>query len=142
LVESFFHELLRAITTHSSLRTLDLTGFELDMDMDGTEATEEIAKMLSVNKQLEEIRIDEFVAEFDGDYPTFDPSAWDALVTPRLDCNVYRKRFPAIQKIRLLSTRTAVMARALAHVSNKPWLVWMLVSQNQDILASYRSTYQ
>jgi hypothetical protein len=136
LNESSFCELLRAISAHSSLRKLALTG--MSSFMDRTEAAKKVAKMLSVNKQLEEIRIDKVTADdFDKDWPLFDPAAWENLVTPRLDCNVYRKRFPAIQKIRLLSTRAAVMARALTHVSNKPWLVWMLVSQNHDILSSY-----
>jgi hypothetical protein len=126
LDESGFCEFLRAISAHPSLRTLDLTGCELRMDE--TEATEEVAKMLSVNKQVEEIRM--------GYFPFFSVS-WNTLVTPRLECNIYRKRFPAIQNIRSPSTRAAVMARALSHVSNKPSPAFMLLHQNLDILASY-----
>jgi hypothetical protein len=125
-----FCKLLSAISEHPSLRTLDLTNFIHDMAT--TEATKAVAKMLSDNRKFEEIRL----CDDDDDSP-FDSSTWYALVTPRLECNIYRKRVPAIQEIGLLSTRAAVLASALAHVSNKPWLVWTLVSQNHDILASY-----
>jgi hypothetical protein len=127
LNKSFFCELLRAISTHPSLQMLDLAYTSIDMDV--TEATKAVAEMLSVNEQLEEIRIKAFVS--------FESLAWDALVTPRLECNFYRKRFSAIQEIRPLSTRTAVLASALAHVSNKPSPAFMLLRENGDILASY-----
>jgi hypothetical protein len=124
--ESGFCKVLRAISTHSSLCTLDLTN--IDHDMDVTEASEEVAKVLSVNSQLEEIRMNNDV---------HDSSAWAALVTPRLECNVYRKRFAAIQEIRPLSTRAAVLTSALAHVSNRPSPAYMLLRLNGDILSSY-----
>jgi hypothetical protein len=117
--ESSFCELLRAISTHPTLRTLDLTFIRISI-MNGTEATKAVAEMLSVNKQLEEIR---FRASYSS---PFDCLAWHKLVTPRLECNVYRKRFPAIQEIRPQSTRAAVMASALARVSNKPSPAFML----------------
>jgi hypothetical protein len=93
--------------------------------MDKTAATKAVAEMLSVHKQLEGIRIKE---SFDS---SFDPAAWDILVTPRLEC------FPAILKIRLPSTRAAVLASALAHANNKPSPAFMLLRANVDILASY-----
>jgi hypothetical protein len=126
LNKSCFCEFLRAILAHSSLHTLYLTSS--DLDMKAPEASEEFAKMLSDNDQLEEIRIYKH-----GN----DSAAWDKLVIPRLECNVYRKRFPAIQEIRPLSTRAAVLASTLAHVSNKPSPAFMLLRQNVDILASY-----
>jgi hypothetical protein len=96
--------------------------------MDATEAFEVVAKILSVNDQLEEIRIHDNV---------LDSLAWAALVTPRLEYNVYRTRFPAIQEIRVPSTRAAILASALAHVSNKPSPAFMLLRLNGDILSSY-----
>jgi hypothetical protein len=128
LDEISFSELMRALSTHSSLLTLDLTGIKLNMN--GTKATKAVAEMLSVNTQLEGIRIED-------DVRTLSFDAWSALVTPRLACNVYRKRFPAIQEIRPLSTRAAVMASTLAHVSNKPSPAFMLLRENVDILSSY-----
>jgi hypothetical protein len=128
LDEISFSELMRALSTHSSLQTLDLTG--IDLNMNGTKATKAVAEMLSVNTQLEGIRIED-------DVRTLSFDAWSALVTPRLACNVYRKRFPAIQEIRPLSTRAAVMASTLAHVSNKPSPAFMLLRENVDILSSY-----
>jgi hypothetical protein len=100
--------------------------------MDETEATEEVAKMLSDNDQLEEIRIEE-----DDDDSPFDSLAWDKLITPRLEYNIYRMRLPPIQNIRPPSTRAAVMARALSHANDKPSPAFMLLCQNGDILSSY-----
>jgi hypothetical protein len=137
LDERGFCEFLRAISTHPSLRTLDLTC--RDLDMDKTAATKAVAEMLSVNKQLEGIIFhdedDDDDKDDDEDSP-FDSLAWVKLVTPRLECNVYRKRFPAIQNIRSPSTRAAVVARALSHANDKPSPVFMLLRQNVDILAS------
>jgi hypothetical protein len=133
--EISFCELLSAISKHSSLRTLDFTRISIST-MNGTDATKAVAKMLSDNKQLEEIRFRDDDDDDDDDSP-FDPTAWDKLVTPRLECNVYRKRFHAIQEIRPLFTRAAVLASALVHVSNKPSPVFMLLRQNIDILSSY-----
>jgi hypothetical protein len=124
--ESGFCKVLRAISTHLSLRTLNFT--DIGHDMDGTEATEEVAKILSNNDQLEEIRITSYY---------FDSAAWDKLVTPRLEYNIYRKLFPPIQNIRAPSTRAAVMARALSHLSNRPSPAFMLLRQNSDILSTY-----
>ncbi len=92
--------------------------------MDKIAATNTIVEMLSVNER------------HGFSYP-FDSSAWGKVVTPRLECNVYRKRFPAVQDIRAPSTLAAVLARALAHVSNKPSPVFMLLRQNGDMLSSY-----
>jgi hypothetical protein len=58
LDESGFCKLMRAISAHPSLKTLDLT--DIDIDMDGTDAIKEVAKMLSENGQLEGIRIDSY----------------------------------------------------------------------------------
>jgi hypothetical protein len=112
---------LRAISTHPSLRTLDFTG--INIDMDETEATKAVAEMLSHN------------------IIPFASSAWDKIVTPRLEYNVYRKRFHAIQEIRVPSTRAAVLASALAHVCNKPSPAFTLLRENGDIFASYSAEY-
>jgi hypothetical protein len=130
LAETCFRELLRAISAHSSLRMLALTGISIST-MDATEATKAVAEMLSVNKQLEEIRVSNSFS-----FP-FDMAAWDELVTPRLEYNIYRKRFPPIQNIRVPSTLAAVMARALSHISNRSSPAFMLLRQNSDILSIY-----
>jgi hypothetical protein len=130
--ESDFCELMRAISAHPSLRTLDL--IRIAPGMDEIDATKVVAKMLSDNDQLEEIRT---IDEYRPDDLPFDSSAWDSLVIPRLEYNIYRKRFPAIQETRVPSTRAAVMASVLAHVRNKPSPAFMLLRQNGDILSSY-----
>jgi hypothetical protein len=84
--------------------------------------------MLSVNKRSEVVPFYSY---------SFDKDDWDAFVVPRLECNKYRKLFPLIQTIEEASTRAAVLARALATFSSKLHLVWMLLSQNHDVVSSY-----
>jgi hypothetical protein len=126
---SCFCKVLRAISTHPSLCTVDLAYTSIDMD--ATEATKAVAEMLSVNEQLEEIRIEDRIRY------SFDSSVRVKLVIPRLEYNIYRKRFRAVQEIRVPSTRAAVLASALAHVSSKPSPVFMLFRENVDILSIY-----
>jgi hypothetical protein len=90
--------------------------------------TKAVADMLLVNKRVDRIH-------FDSD--TFDRDDWNACVAPVLDCNLYRDWIVAIQKIQDLSTRAAVVARALARVESKPSLVRMVLSHNHDVVCSY-----
>jgi hypothetical protein len=62
---------------------------------------------------------------------------WNKFVAPRIECNVYRKWSVVLHTIGELSSNSAVVARALARVARKPPLVWMLLSQNHDVLSSY-----
>jgi hypothetical protein len=87
------------------------------------ERTGAVADMLLVNKQLENV-------SFYDD--TIDCAIWDTFVAPRIECNWF---FP-LKKIAVPSTHAAVVARALAPVESKAWLVWMLLSQNHDIISS------
>jgi hypothetical protein len=124
-------ELLEAISLHPSLRSLDLTMQQSNSDIlleKRREVTEAVADMLSINEQVE------VMSFHDG---TFDKDDWNTNVVPRLECNVYRKRFPSIQRIGEASTRAAVLARALAKFASKPHLVLMLLNQNHDIVSSY-----
>jgi hypothetical protein len=89
--------------------------------------------MLTINERIE-------VVSFDDDI--FDEDDWNKNVSPRLECNLYRERFPAIQTIGEASTRAAVLARALAKFASKPHLVLMLLNQNHDILSSYLDSAQ
>jgi hypothetical protein len=121
-------ELMAAISTHPTLRTLNFQctrDFSEDNKRDRTKA---VADMLLVNTRVDRIHFDSV---------TFDRDDWNAFVTPRLDCNLHREWFVAIQKIQDPSTRAAVVARALARVERKPWLVWMVLSQSHDIVCSY-----
>jgi hypothetical protein len=130
MYESGLIELLKSISLHPSLRSLDLTMDRMDIDPK-KRITKAIADMLSVNERIEKMSFD------DG---TFYKDDWDAYVVPRLECNLYRKRSLSIQKIGEASTRAAVLARTLATFACKPHLVWMLLSQNHDILSSYQDT--
>jgi hypothetical protein len=129
--DSDWTELLESISLHPSLRYLNLNmhhGRPID-PMKRLEVTKVFANMLSVNERVEEIR-------FHDD--TFDKDDWHTNVSPRLECNLYRKRFPSIQKIEVAFTRAAVLARALAKFASKPHLVLMLLNQNHDIVSSFR----
>jgi hypothetical protein len=68
---------------------------------------------------------------------SFDLDDWSVLVAPRVECNLYRKRLSPIPKIKALPTRAAVVARALVRVEKKPSLIWMVLSQNYDVICNY-----
>jgi hypothetical protein len=117
-------ELMGVISTHQSLRTL---AFNIILEEDGypspsvkRDRTKAIADMLLTNRQVDEISFD---------YHTFDEALWNMLVTPRIECNIYRKRFVPLQMIGVSSTRAVLVASALARVTWNPSLVWMLLSQ-------------
>jgi hypothetical protein len=121
-------ELLKAISLHPSLRSLDLKMDRTGIDLKNRrETTKAVADMLSVNDRVMAMRFHD---------NTFDKDNWDAYVSPRLECNVYQKLFLSTQKIGEASTRAAVLAGALAKFASKPHLVWMLLNQNHDILSS------
>jgi hypothetical protein len=127
--ESDITELLESISLHPSLRSLDLTMRNSRSDlMKRRKCTKAVADMLLVNEQID-------VMSFD--YALFEKDDWDAYVVPRLECNLYRKRFPSVQKIEEASTRAAILASALGNFSRKPHLVWMLLKQSNDIVSSY-----
>jgi hypothetical protein len=127
--DSGWTELLGAISLHPSLRSLDLRTHRTDIDLKKRrQFTLAVADMLSVNDRVEAMSFHD---------KTFDKDKWDAYVSPRLECNLYRKLLLSIQEIGEASTRAAVLARALAKFARKPHLVWMLLNQNHDILSSY-----
>jgi hypothetical protein len=126
-------ELMGAITVHPSLRSLAFEWIHVEHEgpspsEEKRDRTEALADMLSANQQVEEIPFDD---------RTFDQTLWDSHIAPALECNLYRKRFVPLQKIGEPSTRAAVVARVLAHVTRNPSLVWMLLSQNHNVLFSY-----
>jgi hypothetical protein len=137
---------MAAISTHPTLRTLNFRNIcdvdsdnDSDVDSDNDrlspsssgkrDRANAIANMLLVNKHIDEIP---FSCEV-----SFDRDDWDALVAPRVECNLYRKRLSSFQKIKALSTRAAVVGRALVRVEKNPSLVWMVLSQNHDVVCSY-----
>jgi hypothetical protein len=122
-------ELLESISLHPSLRSLDLNRHRRGIDpTKRREFTKAVADMLSVNERVEAVSFHDDI---------FDKDHWDAYVAPRLECNLYRKWLPSILRIEEASTRAAVLARTLATFSSKSHLVWMLLSQNHDIVSSY-----
>jgi hypothetical protein len=125
---------MAANSTHPTLRTLNFRSiYKEDAVSSGPiekrDSTKAVADMLLVNKHVDEIP---FCCE-----RSFRRDDWNALVIPRVECNLYRKRFVTIEKIQEPATRAAVVARVLARVEKKPSLVWMALSHNHDVVCSY-----
>jgi hypothetical protein len=136
--------LVGAIAKHPSLLTLSFKDIN-DDDEDANENENEswflkrhdpmmhsLAGMLTENEQVDDIQVDN----------SFDPDVWDAVVAPRLEINLYRKRFRAIQAIGLEKTRAAIVARALARIAlsdvkSESSLIFMVLSQNCDVCCSF-----
>jgi hypothetical protein len=134
LDDHFWSELMAAISTHPTLRTLkfrDIYNADGRSSSSSTkrERTQAVADMLLVNKHIDEI-------PFCGEV-SFDRDDWNTLVAPRVECNLYRKLFVPIQKIQEPRTRAAIVAQALARVEKKPSLIWMILSQNHDVICNY-----
>ena len=85
--------------------------------------TKAIAAMLSTNEQVDEIPFDDLV---------FNRAEYDSKVAPRLECNLHRKRF---RQIGTSSVRRALVGAALSKVNMNRSLVFLLVSQNRDLVA-------
>jgi hypothetical protein len=122
---------LCAIAKHPSLRTLS---FEEIYDKNEVtflkrhDPIHALADTLAKNERV----VDEIQVE-----GSFDRDIWDAVVVPRLEINLYRKRFRAIQAIGLEKTRAAVVTRALARIAlagvkSESSLIFMVLSQNCD----------
>jgi hypothetical protein len=128
-------KLMGAIAGHPSLRTLS---FEEICDENESsvferhDAMHSLAGMLAENEHVDDIQVDFW----------HDHDVWDAVVVPRLEINLYRKRFRAVEAIGLDKTRAAVVARALARIAladlrSESSLIFMVLSQNCDVFCSY-----
>ena len=104
---------MHTLREHPSLITIRLPRVESVTD---------IVQMLEANQQLETID-----ATLREDWQ----EDWNGQVLPRLECNLYRKRFHAMSQsdrpVKLLSK--ALLRGGVRH---KPSLLFMLLSQNQD----------
>jgi hypothetical protein len=122
---------MAAISTHPSLRMLEFREIQDKNQNDSSSSmkgdrTIAVAEMLKVNTQVDEIPFDIIRST----------SNRNKVIAPRVESNLYRKRFPALQKIQLPSTRTAIVAMALARVASKPSLLWMILSRTPTFFAT------
>jgi hypothetical protein len=85
--------------------------------------TKAIAAMLSTNEQVDEIPFDDSI---------FNRAEYASRVAPRLECNLHRKRF---RQIGTSSARRALVGAALSKVNTNRSLIFLLVSQNHDLVA-------
>jgi hypothetical protein len=131
----WWEKLMGATAKHPSLRTLSFEGIvgqNGNLFADCHDPMHSLAGMLTENEQVNDIQVD----------ASFDRDVWDAVVATRLEINLYRKRFRAIQAIWLEKTRAAIAARALtrfalADVKSESSLIFMVLSQNCDVFCSY-----
>jgi hypothetical protein len=120
-------QLFQALASHPSLKALHVSVRDQRRnDQDAKRLrTRAVAELLSVNQTLQEM-------EFDA--ATYHHADWLAHVAPRLECNRYQARFHAIRRMGVL--RAALLGAAMGRVATKPSLLWMLLLQNQDVVAS------
>jgi hypothetical protein len=119
-----------AISAHPSFRKLNLSFFYNDVPRDEElkrERTKAVVDMPLKNKQVEGIEFYDHV---------YDRSTWDTGAAPRLESNIYRKRFPAIQKVDDTSTRAAILGAAMGRVRTKASLLYMLLCDNRDTIVT------
>jgi hypothetical protein len=79
-----------AIAKHPSLRTLffdEILDENESFVFERHDPIHALAGMLAEHEQVDEIQVED----------SFDRDIWDAVVVPRLEINLYRKRFCAIQ---------------------------------------------
>jgi hypothetical protein len=130
-----WQKLMHDIAEHPSLRTLSFEdiNFEYSSDraLERHHTIHALAGMLASNEHVDDVKAVESKLHFE-----FNHDLWDSVVVPRLEINLYWKRFLAIQKIKNPATRAAVTARALAHLNSKASLQWMLLSQDEDMIVS------
>jgi hypothetical protein len=79
--------LLESTSMHPSLLSLDLKISHID---------QRVSVVLPRQLQI--------CCQSTNDDDTFDSDDWDTSISPRLECNDYRKRFPSILKIEVAST--------------------------------------
>jgi hypothetical protein len=88
MVAGWNNKLVGAISKHPTLRTLvfeNIRDENRSRFLKRRDRIHALAGMLSENEQVKDIQLED------------DRVVWDELVTPRLECNLYRKRFVAIQ---------------------------------------------
>jgi hypothetical protein len=123
--------LVQPVSNHPSLRKLDLRCAAAMFSRTKQQQTQAVADMLLVNKQVEDISFQD---------STYNRSTWNAGVAPRLEANIYRKRFLAIGDIVDSSTRAAILGAALPALlldRTKPSLAYMLLRSNQDTIVTH-----
>lgn len=131
----FWRKVLLAISTHPTLRTLHFSYIETTLDDDdllqeGTKQrrTEQVAVMLTTNH---------LVTEMDLCSATLDRTTWDNRVAPLLECNQYRAKVPSLWKVEPESTRASLLSLCMARVCMNPSTLYLLLSNNQGLIASY-----
>lgn len=126
--KDILHAVLLSITTHPSLCLVD---FEC-VDEDDLPLSSRISQAKAVTNMLCANTNIEVVKFYDHMY---DGNEWKGKVAPLLEYNTYRKRVELLAG-RSGSNPNGTLARAMGRVSSRLTPLWLLISQNQNSIAS------
>lgn len=91
--------------------------------------TKAVVNVLSTNRVLENIHFCDTM---------YEPRLWNTEVSPRLDCNRYRKHFRAFQQLEH-HDRASLIGKVLGRINHNPSVTFMMLFMNKDVLAEFLS---
>jgi len=118
---------------HSALKVLDLTKTSKGAAADTVSHLQSLEQMLHTNTVLHTIHMDTIVVEGNASISQ-GVGVWQGQIVSRLERNLYRARVDAIQHA-AASKRPTLLAHSVAAVTGSPGVVWMILSQNVDVIA-------
>jgi len=118
---------------HSALKVLDLTKTSKGAAADTVSHLQSLEQILHTNTVLHTIHMDTIVVEGNASISQ-GVGVWQGQIVSRLERNLYRARVDAIQHA-AASKRPTLLAHSVAAVTGSPGVVWMILSQNVDVIA-------
>jgi hypothetical protein len=115
------------------LKVLDLTKTSKGAAADTVSHLQSLEQMLHTNTVLHTIHMDTIVVEGNASISQ-GVGVWQGQIVSRLERNLYRARVDAIQHA-AASKRPTLLAHSVAAVTGSPGVVWMILSQNVDVIA-------
>lgn len=124
--------ILQAIQYHPSLLKMKVTmtedrrqGFDRAHN---THVSHHVREFLAINHHIEQVELPQEL---------IDQEVWDAIVTPCLECNIFRKRLSAVFPPNGSRRRRAALLEAVLQRlrDNHPSAMWLFLQSNQDIVA-------
>lgn len=134
-----FGELLQVLALHPTLRALNVTMKQgVHPTRNHRQCTRAVAQLLSINPRIDAVAYHE---------STYEALAWKELVQPRLEHNRDRRRSLALQQMSSNAedddddnnnsiSRAALLGTAVSMSKQSPSRVWLMLSFNQDVVAS------
>jgi len=129
-----FTLLMKSLRYHPALRKLSLTCRNWLSDEKRTSRVQEIKQMLETNTVLSNFNCRCRLVGNQSFVPAYDVELFKKAVRPRLEINRFRKYVAAISSERDTEVRRKQLAWAVSAVSDKPNIIYQLVSGNNDII--------